>query len=213
MLGLEWDRVWLDDRPRIDISWQLQRQQKAHGCGEPDELGKYPCGKVRVSFCPGAHWDFPDWMEWRECEGTMVWTRPKSKAGQRLVPLIPEIVPVLHELRAMVPNPHGLVFHHDDGRPFSQDRDQKQWKALLAASGLSHVRQHSVRYSTATLLLEYGTDPHITMSTIGHAEIQVTRGYQQVNLDLARQAWGNLSAIMPAVATSDHAPVAPDDRP
>lgn len=196
LLGLEWDRVWLDTDPRIDISWQLQRQQKVHGCGEPVD-GKYPCGKVRVSFCPGAYWDFPSWMEWRECEGTMVWTRPKSRAGQRLIPLIPEIVPVLRELRAIVPNPHGLVFHHDDGRPFAQDLDQKQWKALLVAAGLSHVSQHSVRHSTATLLLEYGVDPHITMSIIGHTDIAVTRGYQHVNLDLARQAWGSLGSVMP----------------
>lgn len=197
LLGLEWDRVWLDDDPRIDISWQLQRQQKVHGCGEPDVDGKYPCGKVRMSFCPGAHWNFPAWMEWRECEGTMVWTRPKSRAGQRLIPIIPEMVPVLAELRAAVPNPHGLVFHHDDGRPFSQDLDQKQWRALLVASGLSHVSQHSVRHSTATLLLEYGVDPHITMSVIGHADIAVTRQYQHVNLKLAREAWGNLGSVVP----------------
>lgn len=199
VLGLEWDRVHLDEQV-IDLSWQLQRHQKEHGCGEPVD-GAYPCGKERMSFCPGAHWNFPPAMEWRECEGTMVWTRPKTKAGVRMLPLIPEMVPVLRELRDLTPNPHGLVFHHDDGSPFTQDQDQKMWRALLADSGLPHARQHTVRHSTATLLLDAGVDAHIIQSVIGHTDIATTRQYQHVDLELARRAWGNLGAILPTQQT------------
>lgn len=196
ILGLEWDRVDLE-RGCIDISWQLQRLQKAHGCGAP-AAGTYPCGMVRVSFCPEAHWQFPASMEWRECEGTLVFTRPKTSAGTRLVPLLPEMVDILRRLRDLDgTNPHGLVFHHPSGRPFSQDQDQKQWKAVLAAAEIPHAPQHTIRHSTATLLLEAGVDSHITQQVIGHSNVTVTRGYQHVDLELARQAWSNLGAVMP----------------
>jgi len=197
ILGLEWDRVDLE-RGCIDISWQLQRLQKKHGCGAP-AAGRYPCGMVRVSFCPEAHWAFPASMAWRECRGTLVFTRPKTSAGTRLIPLLPEMVDILAGLRAGAgPNPHGLVFHHPDGRPFSQDQDQKQWRTLLKAAGVDHVPQHTVRHSTATLLLEAGVDSHITQQVIGHSNVTVTRGYQHVDLELARQAWSNLGAVLPA---------------
>jgi len=196
ILGLEWDRVDLD-RMVVDISWQLLRMQKAHGCGSPVD-GAYPCGMVRSSFCPGAHWDFPAGMEWRPCTGTLVWTRPKTRAGTRLVPMVPAMADVLRELPTG-PNPHGLVFHHPDGSPITQDQDQRAWKELLIGAKVPHAPQHSIRHSTATLLLESGVDGHIVQSVIGHSDIAVTHGYQHVSLDLARSAWANLAALMPAV--------------
>lgn len=197
VLGLEWERVNLD-RAVIDISWQLQRLQKNHGCGPPDSDGRYPCGKVRVSFCPDAHWQLPAHMEWRECVGSLVWTRPKTSAGTRIVPLLPDMVAVLHGLRdSDGVNPHGLVLHHPDGKPFAPDQDQRAWRNLLKAASVPHVPQHTVRHSTATVLLEAGVDSHITQQVIGHSNVAVTRGYQHVDLELARQAWSNLAALLP----------------
>lgn len=195
ILGLEWDRIDLD-KGVVDISWQLLRMQKEHGCGDPVD-GAYPCGMQRMSFCPQAHWDFPPGMPWRECDGTMVWTPPKTKAGTRLIPLVPEAVAVLRELKREVgPNPHNLVFHHPDGRPFTQEQDQKMWRDLLKVADVPHVRQHSIRHSTATILLEAGVDAHIIQTIIGHTDIVTTRAYQHVSMELARTAWNNLSGIL-----------------
>lgn len=203
VLGLEWDRVDLDSpTPHIDISWQLQRLQKTHGCGPAGADNSYPCGKVRVSFCPAAHWVFPAAMEWRECVDTLVWTRPKTSAGTRLVPLLPDMVAVLCGLRDIVaPNPHNLVLHHPDGRPFTQDQDQKRWRELLVAADVPHVPQHTIRHSAATLLLEAGVDSHITQQVIGHSNVSVTRGYQHVNMALAASAWQNLGSMLPKKIT------------
>jgi integrase len=196
ILGLEWDRVDLD-RMIVDISWQLQRLQKEHGCGKPVE-GAYPCGMVRSSFCPGAHWKFPAGMVWRECEATLVWTRPKTKSGTRVIPLIPAMADVLRALRVQDgPNPHGLVFHHPDGRPITQDQDQKAWRHLLVEAKVPHAPQHSIRHSTATLLMEAHVDSHVVQTVIGHSNIATTRGYQHVDLELARRGWANLAALMP----------------
>lgn len=193
VLGLEWDRVDLD-RGIMDVSWQLQRLQKIHGCGDPEDDG-YPCGMKRPSYCPGAEWDLPPGLEWRPCQGTLVWTRPKTRAGTRLIPLIPQICDVLRKIHT--PNRHNLVFVEADGRPFSPDRDQKQWRQLLKDCQLAHVRQHSIRHSTATLLMEAGWDSHVIQSVIGHTDVATTRAYQHVNLELARQAWSSLAAVMP----------------
>jgi integrase len=202
ILGLEWDRVDLE-AATVDISWQLQRQQKSHGCGRPVD-GAYPCGRTRSSFCPGADWKFPPGMVWRDCEATLVFTKPKTKAGNRIVPLVPAMVDALRALRTdQGPNPHGLVFHHPDGTPITQDQDQKQWKRLLADAGVPHAPQHSIRHSTATLLMEANVDSHVVQTVIGHSNVAVTRGYQHVDLELARRAWANLGTLMPAVGHPD----------
>ena len=196
ILGLEWSRVDLE-RAVVDISWQMQRLQKEHGCGKAVD-GLYPCGYKRSSFCPGAHWKFPPGMVYRECTGTLVWTRPKTKAGTRIVPLVPAMVDALRALRtADGDNPHNLVLHHPDGSPVSQDQDQKAWRKLLIDAKIPHAPQHSVRHSTATLLLEAGVDSHIVQSVIGHSDIAMTRDYQHVDLSLAARAWANLGSVMP----------------
>lgn len=193
ILGLEWDRVDLE-RGLLDISWQLQRLKKSHGCGDPTD-GRYPCGMKRPSFCPGAHWQLPVGMQWRECEGSLVWTRPKTRAGKRMIPLIPQMADVLSGIRTV--NRHNLVFCEADGRPFAPDRDQKRWRELLKTANVPHIRQHSIRHSTATLLLEAGVDAHVVAEILGHTDIAVTRGYQHVDMRLARQAWSNLAVVLP----------------
>ena len=187
VLGLEWDRVDFD-KGFVDVSWQLQRLQKSHGCGGT-------CGLKRPSFCPQAHWDLPPSFQWRECEGSLVWTRPKTRAGTRVIPLIPQLADILMKVREE--SRHNLVFHHEDGSPFAPDQDQKMWRKLLAEAKIPHVRQHSIRHSTATLLLEAGVDAHVIAAILGHTDIAVTRGYQHVSTELARKAWDNLSQLLP----------------
>lgn len=194
LLGLEWDRVDFD-RGLIDIRWQLQRMKKLHGCGPPVN-GIYPCNMNKSAYCPKAKWKFPR-AEFRECAGTLCWTPPKTKAGRRLIPLIPALADVLRAIEHDSPNPHGLVFHHPDGKPIDQEQDQKAWRRLLIDAGVPHVKQHSVRHSTATLLLEAGVDVHIIQQVIGHSEIAMTREYQHVSMELARQAWGALGQLLP----------------
>ena len=194
LLGLEWDRVDLHNN-LLDVSWQLQSLQKAHGCGEP-VAGKYPCGRVRMSFCPQAHWDFNDDLDYRECERSLVWTKPKSQRSDRGVPIIPPLRVILERLQASPrPNPHDLVFRHGDGEPFTQSQDQKAWKALLIKAEVEHAPQHTLRRTAATLLRAAQVDEQTRMELFGHASVDVQRIYAGPALELQRAAMDKLTDV------------------
>ena len=95
----------------FDFAWQLQQLKRVHGCGEPDSDKKYPCGRNdRPGYCPQAHWDLPDGYEYRECYRSLLWTRPKSSAGTRIVPIVPPLLAMLKQrAKRTGPNPHNLV--------------------------------------------------------------------------------------------------------
>lgn len=214
VIGLEWDRVDLGAGV-IDISWQLKQQQYAHGCGEPKfnpklKRDEYPCGRVRVGYCPDRYWDFQPGYEYRDCHKSMVWVRPKTNAGQRYVPMTPalwEALKVYRRERAGDHNPHNLVWHFPDGRPLSQKADNTAWNALLAAAGIEkqpgEFVLHEARNTAATQLLEAGVDAKVIQGILGHANILTTREYQRVGVEFSRSAIAGLSALAPGVPVSE----------
>lgn len=201
LLGLTWDRVDLEEG-YVELVWQLQRLSKEHGCGEVrssngDNL-TYSCGHSRPSWCPQARWNLAPGFEMRECSGTLVWTRPKTKAGIRLVPLLPPMVEALKRLKAVDgPNPHGLIFHHDGGRPISPEEDHAAWKALLKRAEVDDAPLHAARHTTATLLMSAGVDEQTRMSLMGQSSVVAHRGYVHVDRTHARKALNNLAALLP----------------
>jgi site-specific recombinase XerD len=105
------------------------------------------------------------------------------------------------ERTADQPNPYNLVWHHRDGRPVSSEDDYEMWQTLLVRAGVREpdgppVPHHRCRNTTATLLLDAGVDSHIVYSAIGHSDVATTRGYQFVDLTLARGAFNNLSVLL-----------------
>jgi integrase len=207
ILGLTWDRVDLEQN-LLDVSWQLQELKKVHGCGEPSDVRPegskqkkgpfYPCGKQRVSFCPQAHWDFPQGFEHHPCERSLVWTRPKTKATQeRPIPIIAPLHDILEDLKASDgPNPHNLVFHHPDGSAISQSQDQKAWRRLLVTAKVEHRRQHTLRHTAVTLLRAAQVDEQTRMELFGHAGVDVQRIYAHADLEQHREAMRKLADLL-----------------
>jgi integrase len=195
LLGLTWNRVDVDEAT-IDLEWQLQQLPQKHGC---DGI----CGKKRAAYCSQAEFDVDPGDEFMLCHKGLVWTRPKSAAGKRLVPLagdLPRRLQEHHQATADQPNPHNLVWHHRDGRPISHKDDHDLWQGLLVRAGIREadgatIDQHRTRNTTATILLDAGVDAHIIKTVIGHSDVAVTRGYQSVDLTLARRAFENLSVL------------------
>lgn len=196
LLGLEWGRVDLVN-DMLDVSWQLQQLQKQHGCGDPVD-GKYPCGKVRMSFCPQAHWVFNADLEYRLCVDNSVWTLPKSQRSDRGVPIIAPLHLIFERLRAIDagPNPHNLVFHHPDGSPITQSQDQKAWKQLLETAEVPHAPQHTLRRTAASLLRAAQVDEQTRMELFGHASADVQRIYAEAALENNRAAMEKLTEIL-----------------
>lgn len=201
VLGLTWDRVDLD-QDVLDVSWQLQELKKVHGCGDQ------PCGKTRVSFCPSAHWDFPNGFEHLPCERSLVWTRPKTKATQEQpIPIIAPLHDILVDLKeADGHNPHNLVFHHPDGSAISHSQDQKAWRRLLQAAEVPHRQQHTLRRTTATLMRAAAVDEQTSMELFGHSGEAVHRIYAGPTADTHRLAMGKLADLLAPQDLDDNSP-------
>lgn len=197
LLGLEWDRVDLTEGV-FDLAWQLQQLDKAHGCGNPTNA-VYPCGKKRPSFCPQAHWDFNDNFIYRECVGSLVWTKPKTAAGTRIVPLTPFLIAALEQHRADTspePNPHGLVWHRRNGYPITKHDDAAAWRTVLTTAELSKVDVYAGRHTAATLLQELGVAEEVRMKIMGQSSAAAHAAYVHVDQTQTRAALGKLEKLL-----------------
>jgi integrase len=197
LLGLEWDRVDLD-AGLIDLAWQLQEVDRAHGCGEPDNDDSYPCGKKRPSFCPQTRWDLPAKFEYRECRGRLMWTRPKSEAGTRIVPVVAPVIAMLQQHQAAGgPNSYNLVWHRPDGNPLDRGDYSASWRQVLDAAGLpTKLVPYTSRHSTATLLQELGVPEETRMAIMGQSSAAAHRNYIHVSQDQSRLALGKLERLL-----------------
>ena len=198
-LGLTWECVNLEER-YIRVAWQLQELSYRHGCGPRDSETKlFPCGYRQGGRCPKKAWAVPDDYDYRILEGKLALTKPKSKAGERGIPLIEPIALALERHRdstAGMPNPHGLVFH-DNGHPIPERQDQEMWKDLIESVGIPRDRTtHWARHSVASLLKAAGVDTRIIGEIVGHGSTAVTEGYVHISSDQAKAAMGKLDAML-----------------
>ncbi|GLE59590.1 putative phage integrase [Mycobacteroides chelonae] len=188
-IGLELDRLNLKDEV-ADFGWQLQQHTRTHGCGSQRADKSWPCGRIKAGYCPEAHWELPKGFEHRECYKSLLWTRPKSDDGQRMMPIVEPLLTMLREhVKADPwPNPHGLVWHHRDGRPISPREDNTLWHAVFKEACVTTGDPYTARHTMGTGFLQLHINPKITRDIMGHADEQTTEIYQHVDLDLRREA-------------------------
>jgi integrase len=152
VIGLEWNRVG----GIIDMSWQLQRLSESDIANAPADF------------------------EWRHIDGGLYWTRPKSEAGFRMIPVAPELAYILdHHRENSEPNEWGLVFTHN-GRPIDPDWNTKHWDRSLTAMQITdkHVRLHDLRHTAVDLMLEAGIHEDVVKELVGHSDVAMTRAYK-----------------------------------
>lgn len=189
VFGLEPDRVG----DMLDISWQLQRLRQAHGCGGT-------CGKKRGAACPDRYLDAPANFEYRPVKGSLYLTRPKSKAGWRIIPLVEPLKSILERhMRESAPNKYGLLFADDRGEPLNPDAESEEWRELMKSLFGPHryVRLHDLRHATVDLLYLAGVPEDIIQLIVGHTTRSMVRYYKS-NKDTARlvAAMHSLSALV-----------------
>lgn len=156
IIGLEVDRVMED---HLDLSWQTQRITDRESA-------------------PKDH-------EYRHIGKSLYLARPKSKAGWRAPPLVPELAELLR--REIGNRTDGLVFLRD-GDPWDPADASKEWKVILAGAGVNEkVKLHGARHTAVGLLYELGVSEATIMQIVGHSTVSVTRRYGQAGNKRAMQ--------------------------
>lgn len=201
VIGLELDRVGDD----LDLSWQLQRIIWSHGCGAPtgvDTDGKavHRCKRKRGTDCPDRRLIVPSDYEYRHIEGGLYWTRPKSNAGWRIIPLVEPLRSIIERrVATMEPNPYGLLFTLN-GDPLDPNRDTARWKEVLAETGIQKdVVLHGLRHTVADLLYAADVPEDVIVQILGHTTRATSRGYKSkgtTNRPRMLDAFNRLSALV-----------------
>lgn len=171
VIGLEHDRVG----DVLDLSWQLRRLPWSHGCG-----GR--CGWRRAGDCPERRIQARADYEHRQIKGGLFWTRPKSKKGWRIIPLVDPLRPILERhMETAAPNNYGLVFARPNGDPIDPDDDSAYWRDLMKSTfgEERNVRLHDLRHAAADLMYLADVPEDIIQEILGHTVRSTTRGYKK----------------------------------
>lgn len=146
ILGLEADRV----TDTLDLSWQLQRI-------------------TDITTAPADY-------EYRHLQGTLYLTRPKSKAGHRILPLVGPLRDILG--LHMQGRGESLVFTRD-GRPWDPDGATEAWAKLLKDAGLpSDIVLHGARHTAVDLMDAAGVPWDDIKDIVGHSTRQMSQAYR-----------------------------------
>jgi integrase len=134
--------------------------------------------------------------------GKLVWGRPKSRAGERVVGLDKGSVAVVKTHRILRKRERlaaggawadsGRMFTDELGEPLHPDYVSRRFRELAAAAGLPVIKFHAARHTAATLALEAGVDIKIVSEQLGHSTTRITQDlYQhvrhQVHVDSAER--------------------------
>ncbi|MGO0605869.1 tyrosine-type recombinase/integrase [Brevibacterium linens] len=178
-LGLTWDMVDLDGGT-ITLAWQLKTLPYAES--------RNPKSGFRV----------PRGLESRHLVGAYHLVRPKTRAGIRVVPVVPWLTKALAEWRGRAPwSPFGLVWPREDGSPRSAEFDRAQWYEIVDQAGVSatlpdgKIRRpllYEARHTAATLLLANGIDETTIKAVLGHSSVLSTQAYLHTDRTRTRSA-------------------------
>lgn len=100
--------------------------------------------------------------------GQIVAAAPKSSAGVRVVPISPELLPIItRAVRFLLPAAY-LV-------PISPETLGRRWSAAQKAAGITKpYRLHDLRHTYATRLMLEGINPRVLQYVIGHSDFGFT---------------------------------------
>ncbi|MFF0122953.1 tyrosine-type recombinase/integrase [Micromonospora arida] len=120
--------------------------------------------------------------------------KPKTKAGDRRMPLFADTVAALRQWRAQQNrerlqwgpawNDGGWVFTHEDGKPLYPDSVGRTFRKLTDQAGLPRLRFHDLRHTFATTGRTGGVDMATLSKVMGHSSQKITNDrYAHVSLE------------------------------
>lgn len=123
---------------------------------------------------------------------------PKTRAGSRVIPLVPWLVDSLSSWAKCAPSsPSGLVWPRGDGNPRSAELDRRQWYEIAREAKVSVTLPdgnsrtpllYEARHTAATLLLANGIDETTIKAILGHSTVLSTQAYLHADESRARAA-------------------------
>jgi len=143
---------------------------------------------MRASELRGLRWDDVDADVLHVRQRADAWGdmgAPKSRAGQRDIPLAPMAINALREWRLACPKTEDgaldLVFPNGSGRVASHANIRNRvFGPLQVACGITgpdgkpKYGLHALRHAAASLFIEQGWQPKKIQTVLGHASIQMT---------------------------------------
>jgi integrase len=140
--------------------------------------------------------------------GKLVWWRPKSKAGERVVGLDAGSVKAGRAHRTLRKRERmaagdtwdesGRMFTREDGSPLHPEYVSRRFRELAKDAGLPVIKFHATRHTAATLGLDAGIDVKIVSDQLGRSTTRITQDlYQHVRLQLHVDAAEKVVALLP----------------
>ncbi|MPM95051.1 hypothetical protein SDC9_142202 [bioreactor metagenome] len=178
-LGLTWDMIDLDAET-LTLAWQLKA---------------LPYVEFRN---PNSGFRVPRGFESRHLRGAYHLVRPKTRAGIRVIPLVPWLVDALRSWAGRAPaSPSGLVWPRGDGTPRSAEFDRREWYEIAKQAEVTVTRPdgrarrpllYEARHTAATLLLANGIDETTIKAVLGHSSVLSTQSYLHTDRTRTRSA-------------------------
>lgn len=138
----------------------------------------------------------------------LVWGKPKSRAGERVVGLDSGSVEEGKTHRSCRRRERlaagaawdnsGRMFTGETGEPLNPDWISRRFKEMAAEAGLPVIKFHAARHTAATLALEAKVDVKIVSEQLGHSTERITRDlYQHVSVQMQIGAAETVVALLP----------------
>ena len=99
---------------------------------------------------------------------------PKTISSNRVVPLLPEFLTMLQNMKEKQIIESDLLFHTRNGKGILQSGIGKRFKRVCAQSGIDGLHFHYLRHTFATRALELGIEMRIVQEFLGHSSINMT---------------------------------------
>ena len=148
---------------------------------------------MRVGEVLGLRWQDVDFENYRVTikqqisfiKGGHIFQPPKTKSGNRTIPIPHQVTKVLKEVKAKQAlnqkffGPEyrkdlDLVCCTDKGTPLYHGNFSMRWNSLIKKAGLPRIRIHDARHTHASLLLQQGVNPKVVAERLGHANVSIT---------------------------------------
>jgi integrase len=100
--------------------------------------------------------------------------KPKTRAGERRLPLARELRRLLEEHREITKRSAGLIFGVTPDTPFTDSAVRKRAHVAWRDAGLTPIGLHECRHTYASLLIAAGVNAKAISTYMGHASIETT---------------------------------------